>query len=91
MAVTVTQTRRRNDFVEFSIIADADADTVTGSIAHGMGANPRVTLLPVHAKAAISLWRATTIDATNIELTKSTTATSGDAAIQLLLRVKRET
>ena len=89
-AVTVTQDWRTNDAVEYTVIATADADTVTGNIAHGMGARPQVTLIPIlQAPAGLSLWAATTIDATNVVATKSTAVGSGNAGAQLRVRIER--
>lgn len=69
--------------------ATADADT-TATIPHTLGAIPQeVIVTGLAAAAAISLWRATTIDATNVVLTKSTTAGSGAAGVQVRMIVKR--
>jgi hypothetical protein len=66
------------------VTASADADT-TATIPHLMGVAPlEVTLCPlVQATAALSLWAATSIGATNVVLTKATTAGSGGAAAQV--------
>lgn len=88
--VTATQDWRTNDAVEYTVIATADADTVTPAIAHGMGARPQVTILPIlQAPAGLSLWAATTIDATNVIATKSTAVGSGNAGPQIRIRVER--
>lgn len=91
MAVTVTQSWRTPDAVEHTVIATADADTVTPSTAHGMGAEARGTILPIlQAPAGLSLWAQTTLDNTNFVLTKSTTASSGNAGAQIRYRLERK-
>lgn len=88
--VTVTQDWRTNDAVEYTIIATADADATTGNIAHGLGARPQVTIIPIlQAPAAVSAWAATTIDVTNVVLGKGTGVGSGNAGAQVRLRVER--
>ena len=72
----------------FDIEATADGDTVTGNIAHGLGAVPRsISIVGLTVAAQLSLWVATTIDATNIELTKDTAAGSGAVGNQVRLIV----
>lgn len=70
--------------------ATADADT-TATIPHGLGAAPLeafVTELQ-QAQAALSAWAATTIDATNVVLTKSTAVGSGVAGAQIRVVINR--
>ena len=91
MAFTVATLWRTNDAVEFTVIASADADTTSPSLAHNMGANAMVTLIPVlQAPAALSLWATAIVDQNNITVTKATTAGSGNAGIQLRVRVERQ-
>lgn len=64
--------------------ATADGDT-TATIPHGLGAAPEVVILTglqVEAET-LSQWAATTINATNVVLTKQTDAGSGVAGAQL--------
>lgn len=89
-AVTETQLWRTNDAVEYAITATADGDTVTGNIVHRMGPNPLITVYCVlQAACALSLWAVTTIDITNIVMTKATTGSSGTANAQVRIRVQR--
>lgn len=89
MAVTVTTVFDGTDTHIADVEATADADTVA-TIPHTLGAIPaEVYITGLLAAAAISLWRATTIDATNVVLTKSTTAGSGAAGNQVRCIVKR--
>lgn len=64
--------------------ATADADT-TATIPHGLGAAPLVVILTAlaQAAAAVSEWAATTINATNVVLTKGTGVGSGAAGVQV--------
>lgn len=90
MAVSTATVQRGNDINEFTVTATADADTTTGSVAHGMGALPEVLLLHIlQAPAGVSLWAATTIDVTNVALTKGTGVGSGNASPQVRCRVRR--
>lgn len=93
MAVTITVVRQgtsAKDSHVADVIASADADT-TATIPHGLGAAPEeVTITPLlQAPAALSLWAATTIDATNVVLTKATTMGSGNAGNQVRVIIKR--
>ena len=93
MAITVTPNAALTgeNIKVFDIISDADADTTTGNIAHGLGEIPQsVVITPVLAVARLSEWIATTIDATNVVLSKTTATGSGDAAVQVRLVVARE-
>lgn len=93
MAVTVTAIAApagSNAFATlkiWDITATADADTTTGNIAHGLGATPLFfSLTPLlQVPASLSLWALTTKDATNLVLTKATTASSGNAGAQIRL------
>jgi len=64
--------------------ATADGDT-TATIPHGLGAAPLVVILTAlqQVAAAVSEWAATTINATNVVLTKGTGAGSGAAGVQV--------
>lgn len=85
MAVTVTTLQpTQRDVHRASVIATADADT-TATVPHGFGITPRDIVITeiLQAPAALSAWAATTIDATNVVLTKSTAVGSGNAAAQI--------
>lgn len=84
MAVTVTPVLSGANTHVADVEATADADT-TATIPHGLGAAPTVVVLTGLAQvaAALSLWSATTINATNVVLTKATTAGSGAAGNQV--------
>lgn len=90
MAITVTPVLAGTTKFIADITADADADTVTGNIAHGLGAIPLsacgIQLLS-QALTALSAWALTTLDATNLELTKLASAGSGNAAKQYRVEV----
>ncbi len=89
-AVSTTNIRRTADEFVFTVIATADADTVTASIPHGMGVIPEVDILNIlQAPAGLSEWAVTTQDVTNLVLTKSTAVGSGDAAAQVRVVVRR--
>lgn len=91
MAVTNTTIRASKQINITDVAASADADT-TATIAHGFGEAPEEVILTwLAATAAISLWRVTTIDATNIVLTKATTAGSGGAPVQVRCIARRHT
>lgn len=91
-AVTIAVVRQgasNKDSHVADVTATADADT-TATIPHGLGAAPEeVTITWLKNEAAISLWRATTIDATNVVLTKATTMGSGVAGAQARVIIKR--
>jgi len=88
-AVTLTTVFAGTDSRIVDVEATADADT-TATIPHSLGAVPQeATITWLLAAAAISLWRATTIDGTNVVLTKATTAGSGAAGVQCRMIVKR--
>lgn len=89
MAVNLTVVFANADFRVVDIEATADADT-TATIPHGLGAIPEdIVITGLANAAAISLWRATTRDATNVVLTKSTTAGSGAAGIQVRAYIRK--
>lgn len=68
--------------------ATADADT-TATIPHGMASTPKaVGVTWLHIAASLSFWRVTTIDATNVVLTKSTTGSSGVAGNQIRVDIQ---
>lgn len=72
------------------VAATADADT-TATIPHALGVVPLdVALTPLlQVGAALSLWAATTIDATNVVGTKAITAGSGVAGDQARFIISR--
>jgi len=90
-AVSTATVRRTGDVFVFDVTATADADTVTASIPHGMGVIPDVKLTKLIAPGAtvVHAWAATTIDATNIILTKTTAVGSGNAGAQVRAYVER--
>lgn len=92
MAFTVTEvTALSGENVKvWDIIADADGDTASPNIPHGLGEIPQsVVITGLTAQSRLSAFIATTIDATNIVVTKSTAAGSGNAAAQIRLIVSR--
>lgn len=90
MAVSINVIRQGVDSHVADVVATADADT-TATIPHGLGAAPEEVTLTnlLQAPAALSGWAATTINATNVVLTKSTAVGSGNAAPQLRCIIKR--
>lgn len=89
MSVTITSVFTGTDSVIRDVAASADGDT-TATIPHGLGAVPgEVSILPLTEAGTISAWRATTIDATNVVMTKGTTSGSGAAPAQLRVTIKR--
>lgn len=89
MAVTVTIVNAGTDTRISDVEATADADT-TATIPHGLGAVPQeVTLTWLLTAGSLSLWRATTIDGTNVVLTKGTAVGSGAAGAQVRAIIKR--
>jgi len=89
-AVTITNIYSLGPETKIADIeATADADT-TATFAHGLGAAPaEVYFTYLLAAGALSLWRATTVDGTNVVCTKSTPVGSGAAGAQVRLIVKR--
>jgi len=90
MAVSITNVLVRPDTLVIDVTATADADTTTGLVPHGMGAAPAIALVtPLLSAARVSDWIVETLDATNIELTKTTGAGSGAAGAQVRVTVLR--
>ena len=85
MAFTVTPVFAGLTLFIADIIADADGDAASPNIPHGLGVAPLdVTITPLlQVAAGLSLWAATTIDATNIVVSKSVAVGSGVAGAQL--------
>lgn len=85
MAVTVSAFVIQRDTVSgFEITATLDADTTTGAVPHGLASLPLIFWqMGLQAAARISLWTVTAIDATNVTITKATTAGSGAAGVQV--------
>lgn len=80
-----------NDSLIVDIVASADGDT-TITVPHLMGVAPQevyITPLLSQALTALSGWVVSTINTTNIILTKLASTGSGNAAAQLRLIVKR--
>jgi len=90
-AVSTANVRRTGDVFVFDVTATADADTVTASIPHGMGVIPDVSLIKLIAPGAtvVHAWAVTTLDATNLILTKTTAVGSGNAGAQLRVYAQR--
>ena len=91
MAVSLTTILDGVDEHIVDVIATADADT-TATIPHTLGAAPlevTITQLISQALTALSAWAVTTIDATNVVLTKLTSVGSGNAAAQVRVIIKR--
>jgi len=89
MAVTVTPVFAGATRFIADVEATADGDLTSGNIAHGLGAVPlSVFVTPLQqAAGALSAWAATTLDATNVVLTKSGAAGSGVAGAQVRVEV----
>lgn len=88
MGVTVTTVLAGTAMYIADVKATADSDT-TATCPHGLSVAPLdVTFTQTLSQAltALSAWAATTIDATNIVLTKLTSTGSGNASNQV--RVK---
>lgn len=82
MAVTVTTVLAGYTTFAGTITATADADTVTGNIAHGLGVTPKVVgglQLVSQALTALSAWALTTLGAVNAVFTKLSSTGSGSA------------
>ncbi len=86
MAVTVTDVLA-GIYTYIADVASDGTDVTSGDIAHGLGVVPlEVSVSPITADlASIPSWAATTIDATNIVLTRDAT---GAAASSVRLVVK---
>ena len=91
MAVNLTTVANRGNKRIVDVEATADADT-TATIPHGMGQIPQhVTITELlQVVAAISAWAVTTIDATNVVLTKGVGAGSGAAGAQIRCMIAKE-
>jgi hypothetical protein len=88
-AVTVTTVFDGPDSFIADVEATADADT-TATIPHTLAATPaEVYTTDLAAAARLSLWIASTIDGTNVVLTKATTMGSGAAGNQVRCIIKR--
>ena len=88
MAVTNTVVLNGTDSHIVDVEATADADT-TATIPHTLSAAPQeVYVTPLAAAAITSGWRVTTIDATNVVLTKGTGGGSGAAGVQVRCIIK---
>ena len=89
-AVTITTVLAGTDKRIADVEATADADT-TATIPHGLGAVPlEVFFTPLlQAEAGLSLWAVTTIDATNVVLTKSVAVGSLGATPQIRVTINR--
>ena len=92
MAVTVTTILAVTSRFICVIEADADADTTTGNVAHGLGAAPlskHLCLLQAFVSASDPHWAITTADATNVVAMKDGTAAgSGVANPQVRLELQ---
>jgi hypothetical protein len=91
MAVNLTTVLRRGNLLIVDVESTADGDT-TATIPHGMGADlKKIIITPLQqATAALSLWAVTTpTHATNVVLTKATTAGSGGAGAQLRVFIEK--
>lgn len=89
MSVTVTTVVNQPNTKVFEVEADADGDT-TATIPHGLTVIPEfVDIVALALEYYLSEWRVTTIDATNVVLTKETTAGSGAAGAQVRVNVQR--
>ena len=89
MAVTVTAVLSGKTTYIADITATADADTDTGNVAHGLESAPLDYSVAAieQATAELSAWAITSVDATNIVVTKSTAVGSGSANKQVRVRV----
>lgn len=87
--VTLTTVFAGTDSRIVDVEATADADT-TATIPHGMVVAPQeFSFTYLLAAAAISLWRATTVDATNVVGTKGVGVGSGVAGVQVRVIIRR--
>ena len=93
MAVTATGLKTTGTFSRsWTVVATADADT-TATIPHGLSGitntNAHVSLEAMTAAGTLSAWEFTSVDATNLVLTKSTAVGSGAAPAQLRVSLWR--
>lgn len=86
MAVpTVVAVVAQNSLRTWNILGADNDSGATASIPHGFGAIPEVVLLtPIIASAILGDWSITTIDATNLVVTKTDVAQGGDAALPVM-------
>lgn len=96
MAVTVTAVAKpsglpaRKNLAVFDVEATADADT-TATITHGLAGTPqKVAIEMIAAAARLSLWIETVAsrNATQVVLTKATTAGSGAVGNQIRVYIE---
>ena len=87
MAITATAVSPQGTNTKaWNIVATADADTASGNIPHGFSAAPfLVWISPRLAAGNLSAWFVSTIDATNLVVTKGTAVGSGNAGVQAVL------
>lgn len=84
MAVATTNVISGNTIFAFDVSATADGDTTTGNAAHGMASTPLVPILTaLKAVAKLSGWYVSTLNSTNVVLTKATTTGSGATGNQV--------
>lgn len=89
MAVNITTVLDAQDVHIVDIEATADGDT-TATIPHTLGDIPvEVVITGLNTDAQLSLWTTTTINATNVVLTKTTAVGSGGAGNQVRAIIKR--
>jgi hypothetical protein len=63
------------------------ADATSGSIAHGLGVIPKeVHITPLAFGATCSQFSATTVDATNVVITKFSTAANTTATTRIIIK-----
>lgn len=87
MATTITTVLAGKD-TYICTVAVTNSETTSGNIAHGLGLTPKeVVITPVTAVVASSaLWAATTIDGTNIVLTRDATGASVADTVRVVVR-----
>jgi len=85
MAVTVTPVAAGNNSKRWRVTFALDADT-TATIAHGLIDAPNFVIgpSPLNAQAYVGQVARTTVDATNIVLTKNTAVGSGGAVVEVI-------
>lgn len=89
MAITITAVLAGANIYIADVESDNNADVSTGNMAHGLGAIPlEAELAPLHVNFYASQWRVTTLDITNIVVTKTAPA-GGVAANQMRVIVRR--
>lgn len=87
MAVTITTVLAGTDTF-IATVAVSAAELSSGNIAHGLGAVPKEVIITpaVAVVAASASWAATTIDSTNIVLTRDTTGASTADTVRVTVR-----